>query len=82
MKGLANSVGIATIVALGVQPGANGESVRQGTTVSAPVLGGDEAGFPVAAETLQELAFRRLMTAEHNVDGDDALDVNGGVSDT
>lgn len=81
MKGLANSVGAATVIALGLQLGVNGESMRQGTTVSPPVPGADETGSPVA-ETFQELAFRRLMTADHSVDVDDALDVNGGVSDT
>lgn len=86
MKVLANSVGAATIIALGLQPGANGESLPQGTAVGAAKAGGRDHAAIRVGETLQELAFRRLQTADHRVDSsdddvDDALDFNGGVSD-
>lgn len=86
MKGLANSVGAATVIALGLQPGANGDSSPQLTTVVGAKSGGRDHAAIRVGETLQELAFRRLQTADHTVessddDVDDALDFNGGVSD-
>ena len=82
MKGLANSVGAATIFALGLHRGANGQSLRQGTTDSGRTARAAETG-PRMEEITGANAWRGLQSADHRADGetDDALDVNGTVSD-
>ena len=83
MKGLANSVGAATIFALGLHRGANGQSLRQGTTDSGRTARAAETG-PRMEEITGANAWRGLQSADHRADGetDDALDVNGTVSDS
>ena len=82
MKGLANSVGAATIFSLGLHPGANGQSLRQGTTDSGRSARAAETGLRME-EITGANSWRGLQSADHMADGetDDALDVNGTVSD-
>ena len=82
MKGLANSVGAAAIFALGLHPGASGQSLRQGTTGSGRTARVAETGSRMEITGANDL--RGLQSADHRADGetDDALDVNGTVSDS
>ena len=80
MKGPANYVRVAAMMALGLQPGANGRAMRQGTTGSDQSSGLDEPGSPVV-DTVDASSSRGLRTGDHQAAiTDDAIDVNGGVS--
>lgn len=81
MKGLANSFRTATVIALGLQAGANGQAVRQGTAGSGAPAGADEP-VSLGLDTGEGVPSRGLRSGGHMAAyTDDALDVNGGVSD-
>lgn len=82
MKGLVNSFRAATIIALGLQAGANGQAGRQGTERSGATAGADEP-VSLGLDTGEGSLHRGLRSSDQKgAYTDDALDVNGGVSDS
>ena len=77
MKGLAGSAGAISVIALGLFPGSNGESLRQGVSDHGP-SGGVGAAGSLSTNTLDSNGSRRLQRRNRPVT-DDALDVNGTV---
>lgn len=74
MKGLVVSVGAATIIAFGLNSGANGQSPDNEPTGNHESGGMDRAGLHSVMRTGTRQLRRRRK------DNDDALDVNGTVS--
>ena len=77
MKGLAGSAGAMAVIALGLFPGSNGESLRQDGDDDGTIGGVDAAGS-LSTNTLDSNGSRRLQRRNRPVT-DDALDVNGTV---
>ena len=77
MKGLAGSAGAMAVIALGLFPSSNGESLRQDGSDHGPIGGVDAAGS-LSTNTLDSNGSRRLQRRNRPVT-DDALDVNGTV---
>ena len=80
MKGLAGSAGAMAVIALGLFPGSNGESLRQDGNDHGPTRGVDAIGSP-STNSLDSNGSRRLQRHPRPRPAtDDALDVNGTVS--
>ena len=77
MKGLTGSAGAMAVIALGLFPSSNGESLRQDGSDHGQTGGVDAAGS-LSTNTLDTNGSRRLQRRNRPVT-DDALDVNGTV---
>ena len=77
MKGLAGSAGAMAVIALGLFPGSNGESLRQ-DGIDHGQTGGVDAAGSLLTNSLDSNGSRRLQRRNRPVT-DDALDVNGTV---
>ena len=80
MKGLAGSAGAMAVIALGLFPGSNGESLRHEANDHGPTPSVAAAESP-STNTLDSNHSRRLQRRNRpDPVTDDALDVNGTVS--
>ena len=77
MKGLAGSAGAMAVIALGLFPGSNGESLRQDGSDNG-LTGDVDAAGSLSTNTLDSNGSRRLQRRNRPAT-DDALDVNGTV---